>query len=293
MIIRNVIIPAAGKGVRFLPASKAVPKEMLPLVDKPAIQYVIEEALSSGIDNTVFITNHTKSAIAEHFSYDAHSTSSFGKNSSFSFIHQTEPLGLGHAVWSARNAIHDDYFSVMLPDEIMVGKAPCMALVNKVAMQEKCNIIAVQEVPADQVSSYGIIEIKRQFSPSLFQVKDLIEKPSKMMAPSNLAIVGRYVLSTNIFDALDNLAYDAHNEIQLTDGIRELIKNGEKVFALKVSHERYDVGSPLGWLKANIALSLQHPRYGHHMLSYLESLDRDMILLQGQARLSKGNSFAR
>ena len=280
MIVQSVVIPAAGHGKRFAPASNAVPKEMFPIVDKPAIQYIAEEALGSGVRNLTFITNTHKSAIGQHFAMQP-------RELSCTYIHQLHPHGLGHAVWLARNAIHDDYFGIMLPDEIIVGNSPCMAQLCKVAMQEKCNVIAVAEVPLDDTPSYGIIEVKRQFSPTLFQVKDVIEKPTTHNAPSNLAIVGRYILSKKIFSALDDLAFGMHNEIQLTDGIRELIHNGEKIFAVKISHNRYDVGNPLGWLKANIALGLSHAKHGSDLQSYLTELDKELMVLQGKMQLKR------
>jgi len=292
------IIPAAGFGTRFLPCTKAVPKEMLPIVDKPSLQYVIEEGISSGIKDFVVITSKNKLGIEDHFDLYQEleqtlllrkkeslldSINKIIKTTNFLYIRQKEQLGLGHAIWTARKAFGKEHLAIFLPDDIFTGNLPAMGQLIKVANQEKCNVIAVQEVAKEEVNRYGIIDVRRQFSPNLFQVKELVEKPDVGSAPSNLAIVGRYVLSPNIFDSLENLKFGAGGEIQLTDGIQNLLLNGEKVFAYKVQGKRYDAGTPLGWLKTNIDFALKHPKYAKDIMSYLQELDKDIIFMQGQA----------
>lgn len=308
MEISQAIIPAAGLGTRFLPATKITPKEMLPLLDKPAIQYVVEEAVRSGIKDFVMVLNKTKKSIEDHFDTLAelqnHLTSRNKQESldsiariielaRFAYVRQHEPRGLGHAVWSAKHVIGNKYVAIMLPDDIIMGPVPGLAQLMKIALQERCSVIAVQEVPLADVSRYGIINIKKQISPNLFQIRDVVEKPSQIEAPSNLAIVGRYILSPDIFDALEDSKTGALGEIQLTDGIQKLLLSGEKVFGYKLQGtHRYDVGTPLDWLKANIACALRHQAFGDDMLSYLIELDREMIVMEGKAsNLSRQRSL--
>lgn len=308
MEISQAIIPAAGLGTRFLPATKITPKEMLPLLDKPAIQYVVEEAVRSGIKDFVMVLNKTKKSIEDHFDtlveLQSHLTSRNKQESldsiakiielaRFAYVRQHEPRGLGHAVWSAKHVIGNKHVAIMLPDDIIMGPVPGLAQLMKIALQERCSVIAVQEVPLADVSRYGIINIKKQISPNLFQIRDVVEKPSQIEAPSNLAIVGRYILSPDIFDALEDSKTGALGEIQLTDGIQKLLLSGEKVFGYKLQGtHRYDVGTPLDWLKANIACALRHQAFGDDMLSYLIELDREMIVMEGKAsNLSRQRSL--
>jgi UTP--glucose-1-phosphate uridylyltransferase len=302
MIVTKAIIPAAGLGTRFLPATKTIPKEMIPLVDKPAIQYVVEEGVKSGIKCFVLVTGRHKGVMEDHFDIHPELESilderakkgilgpinSIIQNASFLSVRQKEPLGLGHAILTARHAIGKEYVSVFLPDDIITGSVPGMAQLIKVASQEKCSVIAVQEVPMSEVSRYGIISIKKQFSPNLFQVKQLIEKPKEKDAPSNLAIIGRYVLSPGIFDALEETRSGAIGEIQLTDGIQNLLHSGERVFAYKIQGTRYDTGTILGWLQANISFALKHPQYAGPMMEYLQKLDKDFLVMEGKAESFK------
>ena len=302
MLVTKAIIPAAGLGTRFLPATKAIPKEMIPLIDKPSIQYVTEEAVKSGIKSFVVVTGKGKESIIDHFS-SVSSDSKLKKEllgslpkisqlAHFLSIRQDEPLGLGHAVWTARHAVDKEYVAVMLPDDIIMSSEPGLGQLIKVAAQEKCSVIAVQEVPKDQVSRYGVIDVKKQFSPNLFQVRDLVEKPAPEKAPSSLAIVGRYVLSPTIFDALRETNAGAIGEIQLTDAIQRLVLSGEKVFAYKIKGERYDTGTPLGLLRASIIIALRNPKYSQEMLQFLSEIDREMIALQGKSlAFSKSVAF--
>ena len=288
MDIKKCIIPAAGLGTRFLPFTKTIPKEMLPLLNKPAIQHVVEEGIHSDFENFVIVTGRGKNAIADHFdnSFELEAIlrernkigllkkiADITKNSSFSYIRQAEQLGLGHAVRLARHGIGKEHFGIILPDDIIISKIPAMEQIARIARQEKASVIAVQEVPMDCVSSYGVINIKKQITPSLFQVANMVEKPSRKEAPSNLAIIGRYILSYKIFQSLDEIWPYAVGELQLTDAISHMISNNEKVFAYKVQGSRYDIGTPIGWLKATISMSAQDPVLGAQIREYLKDLE--------------------
>jgi UTP--glucose-1-phosphate uridylyltransferase len=297
MVISKAIIPAGGLGTRFLPATKTTPKEMLPVLDKPAIQYIVEEGNRAGIKNFIVVTGKNKSVIEDHFDpypelenfLRTKRKEEFleGLNkiinaSSFVYVRQREPLGLGHAIWTVKHVVGKEYVAVFLPDDIIVGQTPAIAQLMQVAQQERCNVVAVQEVPIEQISQYGVIGIRKQFSPNLFQVKDLVEKPSIAQAPSNLAIIGRYILSPAIFEILEEAKVGAGGEIQLTDAIQALLLSGEKVFAYKIQGTRYDIGNPLGLLKANLDLAITHPRYSQDILQYLEQLDRELLLIKNR-----------
>lgn len=305
-MITKAIIPAGGLGTRFLPATKTTPKEMLPLLDKPAIQYVVEEGVKSGIKHFIVVTGKNKSALEDHFDSSPEleyflkakhkedlleGITKIINAADFTYVRQREPLGLGHAVWTARHVVGKESVAIFLPDDIINNSVACMSQLIQVSLQEKCNVIAVQEVPMEQVSNYGVIAVRRQFSPNLFQVRELVEKPSIANAPSNLAIVGRYVLSPSIFEILEEQRLGVGGEIQLTDAIQTLLLSGEKVFAYKIQGTRYDVGNPMGLLKANIELALRHPKYGQEMLEYLKTVDRELVVMQGQIdQLAKGRN---
>lgn len=285
MEINKVIIPAAGLGTRFLPLTKALPKEMLPLLNKPAIQYIVEECIHAGLQQLLLITNKDKQIIANYFDkspeleaiLQEHNKEALlddlkkiARLAQFTFIRQSEPLGLGHAIWTARNCINPkEYFGVILPDDIIVAKDPAIKQLMAIARQEKASVIAVQEVPPNAVSSYGIIAIKKQITTNLFQVNHLVEKPAIKDAPSQLAVVGRYILSPKVFDALGSLTPYASSELQLTDGISLMLKGGEKVFAYKLQGTRYDIGTPVGWLSCCINMALQDPHYAPHIKAFL------------------------
>jgi len=298
MVVTKVIIPAAGIGSRFLPATKAIPKEMLPLLDRPVIQYVVEEGLRSGIKDFLMVVNRSKKVLEDHFdaapdleeilkqrekSESLEALNRLSEAARFFYVRQAHPLGLGHAILMARHLVGKEHVGIMLPDDIFMGQIPALAQLIKVATQERCSVIAVQEVPNNQISRYGVIGIKKQISANLFQVREVIEKPTQSQAPSNYAIIGRYVLSPSIFASLDEMNIGALGEVQLTDGIQHMILQGEKVFAYKVSGIRYDTGTPLEWLKANVALALKHPQFADQMTEYLNELDRDLLLMQGRA----------
>lgn len=284
MDLVKTVIPAAGLGTRFLPFTKAVPKEMLPLLNKPAIQYIVEEAFHADIKNILMIISKNKEAIINHFDSDLelemllkerghldllNNLKKMNHELFFSYIRQGEPLGLGHAIWLARHSINKEYFCVQLPDEIIISKTPGLAQLIKIARQEKATVVGVQEVPLEMTSHYGIIAVKKQITPNLFQVSHLVEKPDQKDAPSNLALIGRYVLSHKIFSALESIETDAKGELQLTDAISQMMFNNEKVFAYKIQGVRYDIGNPIGWLKALIGCALQDPLYQPHISKFL------------------------
>lgn len=286
--ITKIVIPAAGLGTRFLPYTKSVPKEMLPLLNKPALQYIIEEGLSSEIKQFLVISSRGKQSVEDYFDADPNlefflnernkseliaSVNKIIRNACFTYIRQAEPLGLGHAVWTARHCINKEYFGVCLPDDIIVGKNPGLAQLIRIARQEKASVIAVQEVPQEYVSSYGVIAVKQQITPNLFQVSGLVEKPKQLDAPSNLAVIGRYVLSHKIFQAIEDTSTSSAGEIQLTDAIGRMMKLNEKVFAYKIQGTRYDIGNPIGWLKASIGLAMQDPYYAPHIRQFVQELD--------------------
>lgn len=300
MDIVKAIIPAAGLGTRFLPFTKAVPKEMLPLLNKPALQTIVEEALASELSQFLIITNKDKQAIANHFDTsielnvllkEHHKESLLAgiekiiRTAHFSYIRQPEALGLGHAVYMARHYIGKEYFGVLLPDDIIVGATPGIAQLMKIARQEKATVIAVQEVPEDCISSYGVVAIKKQITPNLFHVSHLVEKPAQKDAPSNLAIIGRYVLSHKIFKALEDISTYNVGELQLTDGISHMMKNNEKVFAFKIQGTRYDIGTPIGWVKAIIGLALQHPQFAPHIKAFLADVHTSESFMYNQHKL--------
>ena len=277
MKITKAVIPAAGLGTRFLPYTKAVPKEMLPVLEKPSIQLIVEEGLASNITDFTIIANDDKPEIKNHFSHQPQFEAKLEKTgklklidsinaiidaAKFTLVPQAEPLGLGHAVLQAKDAIGDEYFGIFLPDEIMIGEIAALAQLITIAEKYNASVIGVQEVPREKVSSYGIVAIKQQLEDGVFEVDHLVEKPAIDQAPSNFAIIGRYVLSPRIFASLENTKPGAGNEIQLTDGISNMMHNGERVIAYVVKTARYDVGNPLGWIQANIEVALQHPTCG-------------------------------
>jgi len=273
MEIIKAIIPAAGLGTRFLPYTTTIPKEMIPLLNRPAIHYIAYECMQADLKQIFVIANKDKHAISDYFESSQHRALAekksyeqafselrkMARSLTFTYVHQAEPLGLGHALLSARHVIGKEYVAVLLPDDIIVSQTPAIQQLMQLARQEKATIIAVQEVPQDVISSYGIVSIKKQITPSLFQINNLVEKPKAVDAPSNLAIVGRYVLSSKIIQALDEISQDqeAHGELQHTDAIARMLHNNERVFAYKVQGQRYDIGTPLGWVKSLLALALQ------------------------------------
>lgn len=290
MELQKVIVPAAGLGTRFLPYTKCIPKEMIAILSKPAIHYIAQEAHDSSIRNLILVTSKGKESLTDYFDHDPglsyflqqRNKSPLLKelNELIATMHvtnvrQAEPLGLGHAICMARHAVGSDYFGVMLPDDIIMGKTPALLQLMHVAKQERATVIAVQEVSEEHISLYGVVKIKKQHSDNLFEVDSLVEKPRKESAPSNLAIIGRYVLSPKIFTCLDEVGYNQdHGEIQLTDGLTHLSKHNEKVYAYKIQGDRFDVGNPAGWLKAVVMIAAQDPTYKTQLISYLSQLQQ-------------------
>ncbi len=303
MEISKVIIPAAGLGPRFLPASKTLPREMLPILNKPAIQYIAEEALHSELSNMIVITAKGKDAIADHFdtaTLDANlkeqdklgllaSVERLARLAQFTYIRQSELLGLGHALWLARHCINKEYFAVALPDDIIISKQPALSQLIRVARQEKASVVAVQEVPTECISSYGIVGIRKSITPNLFQLSTVVEKPHPKDAPSSLAIVGRYVLSSKIFQSLDEMQSYEQTELTLTDAIGHMMQHNERVFAYKVQGIRYDIGTPLGWIKAVIGSSLQDPEYGPALRKFLSDFNTTESFLYNPAKIIEHN----
>jgi UTP--glucose-1-phosphate uridylyltransferase len=274
----------AGRGTRFLPATKASPKEMLPIVDKPLIQYAVEEALDAGVTKLIFITGATKRAIADHFDSDMElerALNSAGKHEMLArirdivpkgvtciYIRQGEPLGLGHAVLCARPAVGDEPFYVHLADDLIDGNPPCLTQMAAEYARHGGSVIAVEPVPKENTSSYGIVAVDADDNNRVTQI---VEKPSPDKAPSNLGVVGRYLLDPLIFDKLENIGKGAGGEIQLTDGIAELLRE-KPVHAYAFSGERYDCGSKLGYLKATVAYGLNHSEAGAEFRAHLKDL---------------------
>lgn len=286
--ITKAVFPVAGLGSRFLPATKAQPKEMLPIVDKPLIQYAVEEAVDAGITDMVFITGRNKRAIEDHFdkAYELESEleaagkqqlldlvrNVIPKHINCIFIRQSEALGLGHAVLCARPVVGNDPFAVLLADDFMdvpAGEKSVMAQMVDVYAREGLSVLAVQDVPRADTRQYGIVSAN-DYQPGLERVNAIVEKPDPASAPSTLAVVGRYVLTNRIFECLENLEKGTGGEIQLTDGIAALMQR-ESVLAYRYKGQRFDCGSKLGYLKATVEMGLRHPETGEAMAAYLKA----------------------
>ncbi len=267
--IRKAVFPVAGLGTRFLPATKAIPKEMLPIVDRPLIQYAVDEAREAGIEQMIFVTGRGKGAIEDHFdiAFELESTmSARGKDLSVleptrlgpgncAYVRQQEPMGLGHAIWCARDIVGDEPFAIFLPDEFMHGSPGCMAQMVQAYNEVGGNLISVLEVPHDKVSSYGVIDPGAQ-NGALTQVKGLVEKPDVADAPSNLIISGRYILQPEVMRTLETQGKGAGGEIQLTDAMARMIGN-QPFHAVTFNGKRYDCGSKVGYIEANLAVALE------------------------------------
>ncbi len=280
--IRKAIIPAAGLGTRFLPATKAMPKEMLPIVDKPTIQYIVEEAVASGIEDIIIVTGKGKRSIEDHFDSandlewnleakgkdDLLNKVRFASNlADIHYIRQKEPKGLGHAVWCARNFIGDEPFAVLLGDDIVQSDVPCLKQLINQFEETQSSVIGVQQVPEEETDRYGIVDPGENIGRS-YQVKNFIEKPEKGTAPSNLAILGRYILTPEIFMFLEKQETGAGGEIQLTDAIQQL-NQIQRVFAYDFEGDRYDVGEKLGFVKTTIDFALQNEEIKDEVYKFL------------------------
>jgi UTP--glucose-1-phosphate uridylyltransferase len=284
--VRKAVFPAAGLGTRFLPATKAQPKEMLPLVDKPIIQYGVEEAAAAGVSNIILVTGRGKNAIEDHFDVNVELESFLearGKKEqlaeirrisnaiNLSYVRQGEPLGLGHAVLVTRNLVGDEPFAVILADDVIDASPAALAQMIAVFNDVQGPVLAVERVPKSDVSSYGIIDAD-EIRPGVYRIKDLVEKPPLAEAPSDLAIIGRYILTPDIFPALEATASDRTGEIQLTNGLRRLLKD-RPLYACKIDGSRHDTGNKLGFLKAVVHFALRRPDVAGPFLDYLRTID--------------------
>jgi UTP--glucose-1-phosphate uridylyltransferase len=289
MKVRKAVFPAAGLGTRFLPATKAQPKEMLPLVDKPIIQYGVEEAMASGCDQILIITGRGKQAIEDHFdvSYELETmleqrnktdllqiVRSISDMIHVAYVRQKEALGLGHAVLMARELVGNEPFAVLLADDVIDAKVPCLKQMVEVFDQTQCSVLATQIIEGKMISSYGVLDVKpvdSRFGARLYEIKNMVEKPKPEDAPSNLAIIGRYILTPAIFECLANTPAGSGGELQLTDGMRMLLKK-EKMYAYVYEGRRHDTGDKLGFLKATVEFALKRDDLGEPFREYLKGL---------------------
>jgi len=285
--VRKAVFPVAGLGTRFLPATKASPKEMMPIVDKPLIQYAVEEAVAAGVTDMVFVTGRTKRAIEDHFdkAYELESELALRnkmemlefvrnllpKNINCIYIRQPEALGLGHAILCARPVIGDEPFAVLLADDLLDGEPPVMKQMADVFDYYRCSVIGVLDVPLADTRSYGIVK-SSSVAERLERIEAIVEKPKPEEAPSTLGVVGRYILTPRIFHHLENVTPGSGGEIQLTDGIASLLRE-EQVLAHRYQGTRYDCGSKLGYLQATVEFGRRHPEVGADFTNYLKHLD--------------------
>ena len=289
MKVRKAVFPAAGLGTRFLPATKAQPKEMLPLVDKPIIQYGVEEALSAGCDQIIIITGRGKQAIEDHFdvSYELEKMlEEKGKTDLLqivrqisdmihvAYVRQKEALGLGHAVLTARELVGNEPFAVLLADDVIDAPVPVLKQMMQVFEETQCSVLATQMIEGNAISAYGVLKVKLadgRFNGRLFEVLDLVEKPKPENAPSNLAVIGRYILTPEVFETLSTTQFGVGGELQLTDGLCALLKK-QKMYAYVYEGRRHDTGDKLGFLKATIEFALKRPDLGEELRKYLKDL---------------------
>jgi UTP--glucose-1-phosphate uridylyltransferase len=289
MRVRKAVFPAAGWGTRFLPATKAQPKEMLPLVDKPVIQYAIEEAVEAGIEQVIIVTSSQKRAIEDHFDINVEleqllenrgdiemlrQIRAISDLAQVAYVRQKEQLGLGHAVLVTKELVGHEPFAVILSDDVVIGQRPCIGQLLHAYQETHCSVVAVTEVPPSETSRYGIIGAEKVGGDDsrLFKINEVVEKPSPEKAPSNLAIIGRYILTPKIFDKLEQTQKGAGGEIQLTDAIQALMQE-QDVYGYAFEGDRYDAGTTMGWLKASVELALGRPDTGAEFRQYLRHLD--------------------
>jgi UTP--glucose-1-phosphate uridylyltransferase len=283
--LKKAVFPVAGLGSRFLPATKASPKEMLPVVDKPLIQYAVEEAAAAGITDMIFVTGRNKRAIEDHFDKAYEIETELEKKNKDTllnmvrsvlpegvrciYIRQAEPLGLGHAVLCAQPVVGEDPFAVILADDLMDSQPPAIARMAEIFAREQCSLLGVEEVPRDQTASYGIVTIDKMQGDTA-RIHSIVEKPKPQDAPSNLAVIGRYVLTNRIFDMLSQVTPGAGGEVQLTDGISGLLAQ-ERALAVRLPGRRFDCGSKLGYLQATVEFGVRHPEIGPEFTKYLNN----------------------
>jgi len=284
MKITKAIFPAAGFGTRFLPATKAIPKEMLPLVDKPLIQYGVEEAIKSGLEEIIIVTGMGETAIEDHFDTSVElelllkdrgkddilkMIKQISETVQFAYTRQSQPLGLGHAIYITKNLVGSEAFTVFLSDDIIDSKVPVMKQLLKVYHEHKASVLAVQKVPLEKAHLYGVIK-GEEVAPGTYRVSDLVEKPQSS-PPSNLAVIGRYVLTPGIFNALEKTPRGHGGELQLTDGLKKLLDT-EDIYACEFEGTRYDAGDKLGFLQANISYALKRKDLGKELRDFLRDL---------------------
>jgi UTP--glucose-1-phosphate uridylyltransferase len=303
--VRKAVFPVAGLGTRFLPATKAVPKEMLPIVDRPLIQYAVDEAVAAGIEEMIFVTHRSKRAIEDHFDRAMeleHELERGGKASMleelkrvapphvrFSFARQNAPLGLGHAVRCARHLIGDEPFAVVLPDDLLDGQPPVLAQMVECFQRTGSSVLAVENVRRQDTARYGIVEPALDSAGRLNRILGIVEKPQPEQAPSTLAVVGRYVFSPKLLDCLENLEPGTGNEIQLTDGIARLLAH-DVVYAYNYVGKRYDCGSKLGFLEATVAFALRDPQLGadfQHLVNRVAERSENALAAPAGARAAR------
>ena len=284
--VRKAVFPVGGLGTRFLPATKAMPKEMLPIVDKPLIQYAVEEAQAAGIEEFIFVTGRSKTAIEDHFDHSYELETNLRERAKdaqiaavnswlphpgqIAYTRQQHPLGLGHAVWCARNLVGDEPFAVLLADDLVLARKPCLQQMVEAHAGTQANIVAVMEVPHDQTNRYGILDIESDDG-RVVKVKGVVEKPDPRNAPSNLSIIGRYILQPEVFEHLSNIGRGAGGEIQLTDALARLISGNRPFLGLRFEGRRFDCGDKVGFLEANIAFALARPEMAAEVRQILHS----------------------
>lgn len=286
MKVKKAVIPAAGLGTRFLPATKSIPKEMLPIVDKPTIQYIVEEVIASGIEDILIITGRNKGSIEEHFDRAVELEANLKETEKYELLEQVReiskmvnihtvrqknPLGLGHAIYCAKSFVGNEPFAVLLGDDVVDSENPCLKQMIEIYEQYNSTILGVQPVGWENVNKYGIVSGDK-ISDTVYTVKDLVEKPSRDKAPTNVAILGRYIITPKIFEILENTSKGVGGEIQLTDGLKELC-NIEDVYAYTFEGRRYDVGSKIGFLEATVDFALKREDLKEEFKAYLNKLN--------------------
>ena len=285
--VTKAVFPVAGQGTRFLPATKSIPKEIMTLVDRPLIQYAIDEARAAGIKEFIFVTSRGKSALEDYFDHSPELESTLkrqGKtelleilrdtnmdSGAIAYVRQNRPMGLGHAVWCARRLIGNEPFAVLLPDDVIAADKPCLQQMIEAYSQTGGNMVAAMEVPPEKASSYGVLDIGEDMG-SIVQVKGMVEKPKLDEAPSNLAVIGRYILTPEVLTNLNRMKQGAGGEIQLTDAIAEEIKNNQNVYGFRFRGQRYDCGSKAGFLQATVAFGLERPDLRDEFSAYLHDM---------------------
>lgn len=285
--VKTAVFPVAGMGTRFLPATKSVPKEIMTLVDRPLVQYAIDEARAAGIEEFIFVTSRGKSALEDYFDAAPQLEQTLedkGKtklleilrntnmdSGAIAYVRQTRALGLGHAVWCARRLLGNEPFAVILPDDVIAAEKPCLAQMVEAYQELGGNMVATMEVPMDKASAYGIVDVEEDMG-SVVRVKGMIEKPKAEDAPSNLAVIGRYILSPEVLDNLDKGQIGAGGEIQLTDAIAQEITNKNNVYGFRFSGQRYDCGSKAGFLQATVSFALARPDLRDELSDFLQEL---------------------